>query len=285
MFGHDEITHFGTFGFVVLRGLLSGDEVARLREEARRELRAAFGDGGTHGDADSDAGGEADADEGGDELPLSVDRAPFAQSLIADDPRLFQGAADLWGTPMVPTPGLAARLAADPLWHTDHGPEVGGVNYLVHLEPRTERTGALRVLPGSHEPGYGRRVAAFMDRDPSRQGFRGRPVPYAALETEPGDVIAFHPRLFHASEGGGTRLAWRIGYLPWPGIADAEAMAAVRYLVADTADGDGYDRDRWPAWREWAGGARSPSRQVAVERLELLGIDLKGCPTVSRSAG
>ncbi|MFC6881242.1 MULTISPECIES: phytanoyl-CoA dioxygenase family protein [Actinomadura] len=264
MFGHDEITHFGTFGFVVLRGLLSGDEVAGLREEARRELRAAFGDG----------------DGDGDELPLSVDRAPFAQSLIADDPRLFQGAADLWGTPMVPTPGLAARLAPDAPWHTDHGPEVGGVNYLVHLEPRAERTGALRVLPGSHEPGYGRRVAAFMDRDPSRQGFRGRPVPYAALETEPGDVIAFHPRLFHASEGGGTRLAWRIGYLPWPGIADAEAMAAVRYLVADTADGDGYDRDRWPAWREWADGPRSPSRQVAVERLELLGIDLGGRPTL-----
>jgi hypothetical protein len=35
----------------------------------------------------------------------------------------------------------------------------------------------------------------------------------------------------------------------------------------------GYDRCRWPAWREWAAGAAQiPSRAIALERLELLGV-------------
>lgn len=38
-------------------------------------------------------------------------------------------------------------------------------------------------------------------------------------------------------------------------------------------DDEDCDRDRWPAWREWAAGARSvPSIDVAVSRLRLLGV-------------
>ena len=58
-------------------------------------------------------------------------------------------------------------------------------------------------------------------------------------------------------------------------VGDPERLRVVRDLIVDTAefDHEGYDRERWPTWREWAAGARAvPSRQVAVERLRLLGV-------------
>jgi hypothetical protein len=95
------------------------------------------------------------------------------------------------------------------------------------------------------------------------------------VETEPGDVVAFHAHLRTCNQGGTPRLSWTIDYLPWPGIANRDRMDLVRDLTLDDADYDheDYDRDRWPVWREWAAGAnRSPSRAIAVERLELLGV-------------
>jgi hypothetical protein len=77
------------------------------------------------------------------------------------------------------------------------------------------------------------------------------------------------------SAGGGKRLAWTIEYLPWPGLGDPGRLRVVRDLVVDAAelDDEGYDRERWPTWREWAAGAQAvPSRGVAVERLRLLGV-------------
>lgn len=55
----------------------------------------------------------------------------------------------------------------------------------------------------------------------------------------------------------------------------------MRDLAVDTVDFDfeGYDRQRWPTWPEWAAGAGAvPSRQVAVERLQLLGVLSEGDP-------
>lgn len=94
------------------------------------------------------------------------------------------------------------------------------------------------------------------------------------METEPGDVIAFDVHLRHCSTGGNARLAWSIEYLPWPGLNDRERLDTVRTLVVDAGDvGDGsYDRSRWPTWREWVAGAGAiTSRQIALQRLRLLG--------------
>lgn len=267
MLSHEEISHYRAFGFVVLRGLLAGDEVARLATEAKTELTEAFGGLGT------DPG-----DEGGipgDYLPLMVDRAPFSQALVADDPRLFQAAAELGGAPMVPTPALAVCFTGNAGWHTDVGPAVGGVKFLLHLEPRAAETGALRVIPGSHEPGFARRLESYWACDPSRQGFEGWPVPGAVVPTEPGDAIAFDVHLFHSSRGGGKRLAWSVEYLAWPGLGDPSRCEVVRDLIVDAADysHEGYDLERWPSWGEWrAGAGSSTSRQVALDRLELLGV-------------
>ncbi len=186
------------------------------------------------------------------------------------------GSAALLGHPTVPTAPIATCFTSNAGWHTDQGPRVGGVKFLAHLQRRTVGTGALRVVPGSHDPAFAERVRGFWSRDPALQGFEGWPVPCVVLETEPGDVIAFDVHLYHSSAGGDQRLAWTIEYLPWPGLGDPE-----RFLVVDTVDFDhqGYDRQRWPTWREWEAATRSvPSRQVAVERLRLLGVLGEGDP-------
>jgi phytanoyl-CoA dioxygenase PhyH len=263
-----QLAHFEAFGFVVLRRLLDDREVATLTGEVTRELGEAFGGIGTDTDPDGTGGIR------GDYLPLSVNRTPLSQALIADDPRLFQGSAALLGVPTVPTAPIATCFASNAGWHTDQGPDVGGVKFLIHLEPRTAADGALRVVPGSHDPAFGRRLRAYWSRDPGSQGFEGWPVPAVVLETSPGDVIAFDLHLFHSSAGGDKRLAWTIEYLPWPGLGDPDRLRAVRDLVVDAVEFDeGFDKERWPAWREWAAGTRgAASRQVAVQRLRLLGV-------------
>ncbi len=127
----------------------------------------------------------------------------------------------------------------------------------------------------SHEQAFRLLVDEYFQQDPGRQGFAGWPAPYIAVETAPGDVIAFDLHLFHSSAGGNDRLAWTIEYLPWPGIGDAARCRAVRAAVLDIVDYDhkDYDRDRWPTWREWAANPdHISSRHTAIERLRLLGV-------------
>ncbi|MGH9224952.1 MAG: phytanoyl-CoA dioxygenase family protein [Acidimicrobiales bacterium] len=275
MFSTQEIAHFRAFGFVVRRGCFDPAEAAQLKAEVGAGIGDAFGGVGTDDDPEGTGGIR------GDYLPLSVDRAPLSQALIADDPRLFQGSVELLGGPTVPTVPIATCFTSNAGWHADDGRGVGGVKFIAYLERRTAGTGALRVLPGTHEPAYQARTGEYWSRDPAGQGFDPWPVPGIALETEPGDVIAFDRHLFHSSDGGHNRLAWTIEYLPWPGLGDRDRIDLVRRVVVDAAgyDHEGYDRDRWPTWREWVAGARGiPSRECAVQRLRLLGVLGEGDP-------
>jgi hypothetical protein len=266
---HQQILHFRTFGFTVFRGLLDPAEVAALAAEVTDELSDAFGGVGTDTDPEATGGIR------GDYLPLAVDRAPLSQSLIADDPRLFQASAALVGGPTVPSVGIATCFTSNAGWHTDQGPDVGGVKFLAHLAVRTADIGPLQVIPGSHDHDFARLLCAYRAEDPATQGFDGWPWPATIVESAPGDVIAVDVHLLHASAGGTNRVAWTIEYLPWPGLADADRMRTVRDLTLDAVefDHETYDRDRWPTWREWVAGASGiPSRQTAVERLRLLGV-------------
>lgn len=270
MLTHQQILHFTTFGYVILRGLFTQAETAMLRDEVTSALTCAFGRLGTDPDG---SGGIS-----GDYLPLAVDRAPFSQSLIADDERTFLIAAELLGGPVVPSAGIATCFSGDSSWHTRLGPDLLGVTFWVDLEPRTATTGALRLVPGSHTSEYERQLWAYCRSEPGASGF-AQPDwpewPHIVVETEPGDVIAFHAHLFNRAHGGTPRLTLTIDYPPWPGLGDPDRMRLVRDMTLDDVefDHEHYDRDRWPAWAEWAAGAAaSPSRALAVQRLRLLGV-------------
>jgi hypothetical protein len=264
---HQQILHFRAFGYVPLRGLLSPAEAATLRQEVTGALSDAFGRTATE---PNDLGGIS-----GDYLPLAVDRAPFSLALIADDPRTFQSSAELLGCPNVPSAGIATCFTGDSTWHTRQGPDVGGVTFWADLEPRTAGTGALRFIPGSHLREFERQLCEYRAAEPAMSGFEHWDWPHVVVETEPGDVVAFHAHLMNCAQGGTPRLSWTIDYLPWPGLGQPDQMRIVRDLILDAAEfgHEDYDRDRWPVWRQWAAGAaRIPSRAIALERLELLGV-------------
>jgi len=267
MLTHQQILHFRTFGYVTLPRLLSPDEAAALRQEVVGALRDAFGRLSTE---PNDLGGIS-----GDYLPLAVNRFPLSLALIADDPRTFGSSAELLGGPTVPSIGIATCFTGDSTWHTRQGPDIGGVTFWADLEPRAASTGALRFIPGSHLPQFEQRLWEYRGAEPAVSGFGHWPWPHVAVETEPGDVVAFHAHLMNCAQGGTPRLSWTIDYLPWPGLGDPDRLAAVREMAQDDVefDHEDYDRDRFPVWREWAAGAgQVPSRAIAVERLELLGV-------------
>jgi len=270
---HQQILHFRTFGYVTLRGLLSAGEAATLRREVTGALADAFGQIATE---PNDLGGIS-----GDYLPLAASRAPFSLALIADDPRTVGSAAELLGGPAVPCVGLATCFTGDSSWHTRQGPDIGGVTFWADLDPRTAGTGALRFVPGSHLPDFERRLCEYRAAEPAISGFGHWEWPHVVVETEPGDVVAFHAHLMNCAQGGTPRLSWTIDYLPWPGLSRRDQMKIVRDLIKDDAefDHEDYDRDRWPVWRDWVVGApRILSRAIARERLELLGVLGEGAP-------
>jgi hypothetical protein len=273
MLSHQQILHFRTFGYVVLPGLLTAAETATLRSEVTAALADAFGPGAAGPgvpDAADDLGGI-----GGDYLPLAASRAPFSLALIADDARTFGTSAELLGGPTVPSPGVATRFSGDSVWHTRQGPDVGGVTLWADLEPRAADTGALRLVPGSHLPEFERRLCEYRAAEPALSGFASWEWPHVVVETEPGDMVAFHAHLMNRAQGGAPRLTWTIDYLPWPGLGQPDRMGIVRDLLLDAVefDHEHYDQERWPAWRDWAAGASSiPSRAIALERLRLLDV-------------
>lgn len=268
MLTHQQILQFAAFGYVVMPGALSQAETAMLLDEVEGALTDAFGPAA--GRVPDDLGGIE-----GDYLPLAADRTPFAQALIADDQRTFLACAELLGGPVVPSVGVATRFLGDSSWHTRQGPALGGVTIWADLEPRTAQTGALRVVPGSHLPDFERQLCQYRAAEPASSGFGAWEWPHVVIETEPGDLVAFHTHLMNRTAGGAPRLTWMIEYLPWPGITDRDRLGLVRGLIADDLefDHEDYDRDRWPVWSDWASApAPSLSRAIALERLHLLGV-------------
>jgi len=89
-------------------------------------------------------------------------------------------------------------------WHSDGFHTVGRyVKIAFYLDPVARATGALRVIPGTHlDSDDPRRLAA---RAPELWGIAQSEVPAIALESQPGDLVAFNHNLMHAACGGGTR--------------------------------------------------------------------------------
>ena len=87
----------------------------------------------------------------------------------------------------------------------DGAPKMEAFKWILYLDPVSADTGCLRVIPGSHllmgdeRVAFAEAVSAMAIEDvPAMSGCRA-PMP---VETEPGDVMAFNIRCWHASVGG-----------------------------------------------------------------------------------
>ncbi len=264
--GHAD--HFRTFGFVVLRGFLA-DRVGALRAEADAAIRDAYA--ATYDERVVDG-------ISGHYLPMASRLTPVSASLACDDPRFIDAAEQLLGGPVIPECPEGVLYFFEAGWHADDGIGVRGVKFAAYFDQLTADSGALRLVPGSHHPEQNARLAAYRTRrgpvrDDAEFAACQASFPGYVAETAPGDVIAFDLHVWHASAGGRDRLAWNVVYLRCPETAD-ERDRTLRYA----GDGfeqafRGFDRGRYPVWRDWLADADvHPRRALVIERMRHAGV-------------
>jgi hypothetical protein len=181
-------------------------------------------------------------------VPMMVGHTPT--SLVLLD-QLEAVASALLGCEVVPLRAKGVRYFGNTVWHRDSDLELPSVGFLAYLERLGAKTGALRLLPGSH-------------RNPFAPALVG-----LSISTDPGDVIVFDEHLLHASSGGGIRTQWRVDYFARP--RSTQETARTREYVGRVFPPDwdgGYDVDRFPTYgRDWLESGRP-----AVAHLGELGV-------------
>jgi Phytanoyl-CoA dioxygenase (PhyH) len=269
--GH--VDHFRTFGFTVLRGYLA-DRVSALRAEADAAIRDAYA--ATYDERVIDG-------ISGHYLPMASRLTPVSASLVCDDPRLIGAAEQLLGGPVIPECPEGVLYFSEAGWHTDDGIGVRGLKFAAYFDELTAGTGALRLVPGSHHPEQNARLAAYSRRrGPARSEAEAAvyqaSFPGYIADTSPGDVIAFDLHTWHASTGGRDRLAWTAVYQRCP-----ETSGERDRTLRSVHDGfeqafRGFDRGRYPVWRDWLADAAAHRRRAGViERMRHAGVlDLPG---------
>ena len=257
-----QLDHFATFGFVVLPGMLGSRRTAALRAEVDTAIRDAYA--ATYDERVIDG-------ISGHYLPMASRLTPVSARLVCDDPMLIDAAETLLGGPVLPSLPEGVLYFGEAPWHNDDGIGVAGVKFAVYFDHLNAANGALRFVPCSQH-NQARTLACGYQRA------RYDDWPGVVAGSAPGDVIAFDLHTFHASFGGCDRLAWTIEYL-----ADSPGEAARARVLRCLEDGleqgfRGFDRDRYPAWRDWAAEAPAHRRRAAsLERLRQAGVmDLPG---------
>lgn len=185
-----QVGFFETFGYLVLPGLVADDI-----DWITQEFEAVFTDRGLVHD--------------------HVQRTcvvPFIDSRerlcsLLDHPKIEGLAAGLLGDEFNYVGSDGNYYAGDTAWHSDGFHTVGRfMKIALYLDPVGRDTGALRVIPGSHR-------IELVDSWTARQarcaedlwGIEQNEVPAVALESMPGDVVAFNHNLMHAAFGGSSR--------------------------------------------------------------------------------
>ena len=115
----DQVDHFRTFGFAVLRGYLA-DRISVLRAEADAAVRDAYA--ATYHERVIDG-------ISGHYLPMASRLTPVSASLACDDPRFAGAAEQLLGGAVIPECPEGVLYFAEAGWHTDDGIGVRGVDH------------------------------------------------------------------------------------------------------------------------------------------------------------
>jgi hypothetical protein len=266
-----QIDHYHTFGFVVLPGLLGTGHAAALYAEVEHALRDAYAK--TYHERVIDG-------ISGHYLPMASRHTPLSASLVCDTPLLIGVAEQLLGGPVIPECPEGVLYFAEAGWHNDDGIGVTAVKLATYADPLGAGNGALRFLPGSHTPEQNSRLSAYRARrqSPDSNTEEEPAYPGYVAVSRPGDVIAFDVHTWHASTGGRDRFAWNIVYQRSPDT-DAERERTARSMTDGFEQAfRGFDRDRYPIWRDWlADPQHHHLRTVVIERLRGAGVlDLPG---------
>ncbi|MDR3692847.1 MAG: phytanoyl-CoA dioxygenase family protein [Fimbriimonas sp.] len=185
-----QIAFFDTFGYLVFPGLLA-DEI----DWVIHEFEAVF----------TDKGLVHDFWQRTCVVPFIDSRERL--SALLDNPKIEGIAASLLGDDFNYVGSDGNYYTGDTGWHSDGFHTVGKfIKIALYLDPVKRDTGALRVIPGSHQVHL---LDAWKGRDARRSeenwGIEQRDVPAISLDSNPGDVVAFNHNLMHAAFGGSNQ--------------------------------------------------------------------------------
>ena len=190
----EQVAHFNVFGFLVLRGVLSKEEVDTIRRESDEIF-------------DEARGGREYA---GEKEPIQpfFERRPFMSTLPVDD-RIYGIGESILGPEFFLDVTEGWRHTGTTKWHGGGAftENIPSCKIAFYVEPLTRDTGCLRVVPGSHirsNPDLleSLRGDGFGKEGVEPFGISGSEIPCVALETEPGDIVVFPEDTLHASYGG-----------------------------------------------------------------------------------
>ena len=215
-----QVAFFQTFGYVVLPSLFTKSEVSDITADFEKVL-------------DNDRKGAKFKGDKRQAVLAFVEKTETLRSLVSDD-RIFLPISQLLGEEFVWVGSDGNLYVGDTAWHPDADDDVGlkRIKVAMYLDPVTENSGCLRVIPGSHENPLHNRLRPlrywrikqavsegrgsiedekkFLDDlgldlgDEAIFGVNPEDLPSAPLESEPGDVVMFNQYCFHSAFGGKT---------------------------------------------------------------------------------
>jgi hypothetical protein len=195
MLSREQEAYFATFGFIVMRGCFSADEMARIGRDFDEVL------------AQDRQGQPFDGAKRQAVLGF-IEKRPLLSSLAEDD-RIYRPIEQLLGEGFVWIGSDGNLYVGDTGWHPD-GSNLGygRIKVAFYLDPVRAESGCLRVIPGSHREPLHSALAPLREgrNDPGLTrtafGVAQREVPCYPLESDPGDVVFFDQNTWHASFGG-----------------------------------------------------------------------------------
>ena len=260
MLNPEQLAHFQTFGFVTLSQVFTTAERKIIDTEYEIGLNLTYKNKPFDGKKRYWA-------------MMLGSETPFFSSL-AEDSRFYELAEQLYGDDVFAVGCDANRYVGDTGWHPDHqaDPEQDcyGMKIAFYLDPVDDQSGALRVIPGSHRnPLHDslKEQLALMDLGVDA-------VPAYTCVSQPGDIVVFDLRLWHASSGGsmGRRMCTVVYYKnPETPAAEQAARKRAEGSRNTPAQYDHSDDTLYPL--NWvANRGNSKRRQRWLERLQDLGF-------------
>jgi ectoine hydroxylase-related dioxygenase (phytanoyl-CoA dioxygenase family) len=233
MLSEQQLLHYRTFGYVIIRNVFTPDEIRTMEKEF---------------DATVERDGEIvpKANETNHQHMLILgDDSPFSAALTEDE-RLYGPATQVCGQDAVLWEWRAYRWFTfkGTEWHCNDGDATLGC-YLYGLiyqwpvfAPVHADIGALRVIPGSHRPEF--------QWELSKADAAGLLDPIAEVgavvcEAELGDVVAFDSRIFHGTAPyDKVRRTYDAIYLHFPETREEAAMTGAAFPPGG---------EQWVQWR------------------------------------
>ena len=256
MLTEQQIIHFQTFGFLIFRKLFSPDELTILNAEFDRALESVY----RHTPFDGTRRHW---------VPMMGPETPFFASLL-EDSRFCDVTEQLYGEDAFGVICDANRYVGDTRWHRDTGSRHQyGVKFAFYLQPVGPESGALRVIPGSYHHPFGDELQQNL----SESGLSIPDVPGYVCESEPGDVVAFDLRCYHASWGGSNdRRMCTVVYYNNPKTSEEEE-ATRKQVSGFTGTSASFDRPNDPFFDpHWITNPDgNEKRQRWIDRIRELG--------------